>query len=168
MSFHITLVTLLKCCYNLQFVNISSSNFKMLWLMTIQTLCCQILQAIVTFAEVFPLFVNFFVLLTKRLRGTQVFNWTPIKYLFSPKSLHVCILQLQCLKRLPDESMADELMVVSLWKHEMNRIIRDRISRSADLNWFDEILEKTLVQVWCMGWWPYNTFNKLNWWCSFH
>ena len=43
--------------------------------------------------------------------------------------------------------MADESMVVSLWKHEMNRIIRDRISRSSDLNWFDEILEKTIAQV---------------------
>ena len=53
----------------------------------------------------------------------------------------------QCLKRLPDESMADEAMVVSLFKHEMNRIIRDRISRSSDLNWFDEIMEKTIAQV---------------------
>ncbi|XP_052807484.1 dynein axonemal heavy chain 5-like isoform X7 [Mya arenaria] len=66
-------------------------------------------------------------------------------YLFTLKDLTTCY---QCLKRLPDESMADELMVVSLWKHEMNRIIRDRISRSSDLNWFDEILEKTLSQYW--------------------
>ena len=51
------------------------------------------------------------------------------------------------MKRLPDESMADEAMVVSLFKHEMNRIIRDRISRSSDLNWFDEIMEKTIAQV---------------------
>ena len=43
--------------------------------------------------------------------------------------------------------MADESMVVSLFKHEMNRIIRDRISRSSDLNWFDEIMEKTIAQV---------------------
>jgi hypothetical protein len=51
------------------------------------------------------------------------------------------------LKRLPDESMADEIMVVSLWKHEMNRIVRDRIARSSDLNWFDEIMEKTITTV---------------------
>ena len=43
--------------------------------------------------------------------------------------------------------MADDSMVVSLFKHEMNRIIRDRISRSSDLNWFDEIMEKTIAQV---------------------
>jgi len=43
--------------------------------------------------------------------------------------------------------MADELMVVSLWKHEMNRIIRDRIARTSDLNWFDEIMEKTQTLV---------------------
>ena len=59
----------------------------------------------------------------------------------------IVIFFLQCLKRLPDESMADESMVVSLFKHEMNRIIRDRISRSSDLNWFDEIMEKTIAQV---------------------
>ncbi|XP_053397319.1 dynein axonemal heavy chain 5-like isoform X6 [Mercenaria mercenaria] len=66
-------------------------------------------------------------------------------YLFTLKDLTTCY---QCLKRLPDESMADEVMVVSLWKHEMNRIIRDRISRSSDLNWFDEIMEKTVSQYW--------------------
>ena len=59
----------------------------------------------------------------------------------------MCIGFFQCLKRLPDESMADDSMVVSLFKHEMNRIIRDRISRSSDLNWFDEIMEKTIAQV---------------------
>ncbi|KAL4232681.1 hypothetical protein ACF0H5_007369 [Mactra antiquata] len=66
-------------------------------------------------------------------------------YLFTLKDLTTCY---QCLKRLPDESMADESMVISLWKHEMNRIIRDRISRSSDLNWFDEIIEKTITQYW--------------------
>ena len=59
----------------------------------------------------------------------------------------MCFVFFQCLKRLPDESMADDSMVVSLFKHEMNRIIRDRISRSSDLNWFDEIMEKTIAQV---------------------
>ncbi|XP_060567478.1 dynein axonemal heavy chain 5-like [Ruditapes philippinarum] len=66
-------------------------------------------------------------------------------YLFTLKDLTTCY---QCLKRLPDESMADEIMVVSLWKHEMNRIVRDRIARSSDLNWFDEIMEKTITTFW--------------------
>ena len=57
--------------------------------------------------------------------------------------VHFC----QCLKRLPDESMADESMVVALFKHELNRIMRDRISRSADLFWFDDMIEQTIAQV---------------------
>ncbi|KAL5009692.1 hypothetical protein ScPMuIL_011997 [Solemya velum] len=61
-------------------------------------------------------------------------------YLFTLKDITQCF---QCMKRLPDESMADEHMVVSLWKHEITRIIRDRISRTSDLIWFDETLGKT-------------------------
>jgi hypothetical protein len=46
------------------------------------------------------------------------------------------------LKRLPEESRADETLipVISLWKHEMTRIMRDRIARTADLNWFDQTI----------------------------
>ncbi|XP_041355189.1 dynein gamma chain, flagellar outer arm-like isoform X3 [Gigantopelta aegis] len=64
-------------------------------------------------------------------------------YLFTLKDLAKCF---QCLKRLPDESRADEMMVVSLWKHEMVRILRDRLSRTCDINWFDDLLEETISE----------------------
>ena len=56
---------------------------------------------------------------------------------------------LQCMKRLPEESRADESLipVISLWKHEMHRIIRDRISRTADLNWFDQTISGIIDSV---------------------
>ncbi|OWF37572.1 Dynein heavy chain 5, axonemal [Mizuhopecten yessoensis] len=68
-------------------------------------------------------------------------------YLFSLKDITVCF---QNLKRLPEESLADETMVpvVSLWRHEMQRIIKDRISRTADLNWFDSLLQETIESTW--------------------
>jgi len=54
---------------------------------------------------------------------------------------------LQCLKRLPDESRADETLVVSLWRHEMERIIRDRLCRHADCLWFDDTMQDVLKEV---------------------
>ncbi|XP_067674368.1 uncharacterized protein [Haliotis asinina] len=66
-------------------------------------------------------------------------------YLFTLKDLTKCF---QCLKRLPDESRADENMVVSLWRHEIQRIMKDRISRTADKNWFDDTLEKSIQETW--------------------
>ena len=53
----------------------------------------------------------------------------------------------QCMRRLADESKADEIMVISFWRHEMNRIVRDRISRTSDLNWFDDKLEAVIEAV---------------------
>lgn len=53
----------------------------------------------------------------------------------------------QCLKRLADESKADEMMVISLWRHELTRIIRDKISRTSDLNWFDDKLDAIISAV---------------------
>lgn len=52
------------------------------------------------------------------------------------------------MKRLPDESRADEKMVVSLWKHEMERIMKDRICRYSDLEWFDETLNELVTELW--------------------
>ena len=54
----------------------------------------------------------------------------------------------QCLKRLADESRADEKMVVSLWKHEMERVMKDRICRHADLQWFEETMAETVRERW--------------------
>ncbi|XP_070190368.1 uncharacterized protein [Littorina saxatilis] len=66
-------------------------------------------------------------------------------YLFTLKDISKCF---QCLRRLADESKADEGTVVALWRHEVSRIMRDRISRSTDLLWFDDKLEQALVQHW--------------------
>lgn len=38
-------------------------------------------------------------------------------------------------------------MVVSLWKHELIRTVRDRITQTADLNWFDEKLGGIITTV---------------------
>ena len=62
--------------------------------------------------------------------------------------LHMFVyVNLQCMKRLADESRADEELVVSMWYHETQRLMRDRICRHADLCWFDETLEKTVSEV---------------------
>ncbi len=36
---------------------------------------------------------------------------------------------------------------MSLWKHETQRIMRDRICRFADVAWFDETLEEIVKEV---------------------
>lgn len=51
------------------------------------------------------------------------------------------------MKRLPEESRGDEHLVVSLWKHESERVLRDRICRQADLLWFDENLDNIMAEV---------------------
>ncbi|ESO89151.1 hypothetical protein LOTGIDRAFT_229063 [Lottia gigantea] len=65
-------------------------------------------------------------------------------YLFTLKDITKCF---QCLQRLADESKADDLMVISLWKHETQRIMRDRICRTSDLNWFDDKLDKLIEKI---------------------
>lgn len=53
------------------------------------------------------------------------------------------------MKKLPEESRADETLipVISLWRHEMHRIIRDRLSRTSDLIWFDTTIQEIIEQV---------------------
>ncbi|CAB3999965.1 Hypothetical predicted protein, partial [Paramuricea clavata] len=43
----------------------------------------------------------------------------------------------QGLKNCPEEMRADEDYVVSLWQHEVQRVMGDRISRSDDSTWFE-------------------------------
>ncbi|XP_028415382.1 dynein heavy chain 8, axonemal-like isoform X2 [Dendronephthya gigantea] len=43
----------------------------------------------------------------------------------------------QGLKNCPEEMRADEDYVVSLWQHEVHRVVGDRISRSDDSTWFE-------------------------------
>ena len=41
---------------------------------------------------------------------------------------------------------ADEDYIVSLWQHEMYRVMKDRISRVADNIWFDKTLKAVLKE----------------------
>ncbi|KAK6987321.1 dynein heavy chain 5 axonemal, partial [Biomphalaria glabrata] len=66
-------------------------------------------------------------------------------YLFTLKDITKCF---QCLRRLAEESKADDIMVVSLWRHELVRIVRDGISRMADLHWLDEKITAVLNETW--------------------
>jgi hypothetical protein len=51
---------------------------------------------------------------------------------------------LQCLRRLSDESRADDRLVVSLWKHETERIVKDQLCRYTDIAWFEETMQETM------------------------
>ncbi|XP_064629693.1 uncharacterized protein LOC135488785 isoform X2 [Lineus longissimus] len=77
----------------------------------------------------------------------KVLRMTPMPgrrhYLFTLKDITTCF---QCLRRLADESRADEHLVISLWRHEMERIMRDRLCRASDVNWFDEELKTTVSE----------------------
>lgn len=53
----------------------------------------------------------------------------------------------QTFKLLTDESREDKGLVVSLWKHEMNRVVRDRLCRHGDILWFDETINKVVSDV---------------------
>lgn len=53
----------------------------------------------------------------------------------------------QTFKLLTDESREDDNLVVSLWKHEMNRVVRDRLCRHGDILWFDETIDKIVSDV---------------------
>lgn len=78
------------------------------------------------------------VLLMSNLEGRE-------HYLYNLKDFNTCC---QCLRRLPDETRADEAAVVSFWAHELRRIITDRIGRTADLMWFDETLKSLVAETW--------------------
>ena len=53
----------------------------------------------------------------------------------------------QCLRRIADEDRANDVYVISLWKHEMERIIGDQLCRTADVQWFEESLNKVTVEM---------------------
>ena len=42
---------------------------------------------------------------------------------------------------------ADEEYMVSLWQHEMTRVVKDRISRSVDIKWFEKTLKAVIKEV---------------------
>lgn len=51
------------------------------------------------------------------------------------------------LKTLSEKSRADEKMVVSFWKHEMERLIKDQICRQSDVQWFQETMKEIINKV---------------------
>ena len=53
----------------------------------------------------------------------------------------------QCLRRIADEDRGNDVYVISLWKHEMERIIGDQLCRNADVIWFDEALQKVTNEM---------------------
>jgi len=42
---------------------------------------------------------------------------------------------------------ADEEYMVSLWQHEILRVVKDRICRSVDMQWFDKTLKAVIKEV---------------------
>ncbi|KAM9316607.1 uncharacterized protein PAF06_007656 [Gastrophryne carolinensis] len=52
----------------------------------------------------------------------------------------------QSLRKLSSEDREDRKTVVEYWQHEVNRIIRDKLCRHADINWFDSELTKTITE----------------------
>ena len=38
--------------------------------------------------------------------------------------------------------------MVSLWKHEIERVMKDRICRFADLKWFEQEMDETIDEIW--------------------
>ena len=53
----------------------------------------------------------------------------------------------QGLKNCSEEMQADEEYVVSLWQHEVTRVIKDRICRSLDIKWFEKTLKTIIKEV---------------------
>ncbi|XP_031757885.1 dynein gamma chain, flagellar outer arm isoform X2 [Xenopus tropicalis] len=64
-------------------------------------------------------------------------------YLFSIREINRTY---QALRRLSNEDREDHITVVSYWKHEMCRVVQDRICRQIDLNWFKYELSNTIAK----------------------
>jgi len=62
-------------------------------------------------------------------------------------TLRQLIKMCQCLRRLTDEERANEHYVVSLWSHEMERMIGDQLCRSSDVRWFETSLKQITGEV---------------------
>ena len=42
---------------------------------------------------------------------------------------------------------ADEEYMVSLWQHEVTRVVKDRVCRSVDIKWFEKTLKSIIKEV---------------------
>ncbi|XP_077863126.1 dynein axonemal heavy chain 5-like [Saccoglossus kowalevskii] len=65
-------------------------------------------------------------------------------YLFTLKDLTVAF---QCLTRLSEEAREKEIMVISLWRHELKRIMLDQLCRNADITWFEQNMQDIITEV---------------------
>ncbi|KAM5165175.1 dynein axonemal heavy chain 5-like [Mantella aurantiaca] len=52
----------------------------------------------------------------------------------------------QSLRRLSHEDREDRSTVVTYWQHEVHRVIRDKLCRHADINWFDSEMANTIKE----------------------
>ncbi|XP_068137634.1 dynein axonemal heavy chain 5-like isoform X2 [Hyperolius riggenbachi] len=52
----------------------------------------------------------------------------------------------QSLRKLSSEDREDHSIVLAYWQHEAHRVMRDRICRYADINWFDSELTKAIKE----------------------
>ena len=48
----------------------------------------------------------------------------------------------QCFRRIHEEDRQNEVYIASFWKHEMERLIGDQLSRTSDVSWFEDNLNK--------------------------
>ncbi|XP_073445808.1 uncharacterized protein [Dendrobates tinctorius] len=64
-------------------------------------------------------------------------------YLFSLREITKVF---QSLRKLSNEDREDQCTVVAYWEHEMNRVIRDRLCRQADISWFKSELTTTITE----------------------
>ncbi|XP_018425842.1 PREDICTED: dynein gamma chain, flagellar outer arm-like [Nanorana parkeri] len=53
----------------------------------------------------------------------------------------------QSLRRLSSEDREDRSTVAAYWQHEVHRVIRDRLCRHADINWFDSEMTQKIKEV---------------------
>ena len=67
--------------------------------------------------------------------------------LHSLSNLFCILIFTQCLRRLSEEAREEANMVISLWKHEVTRIMQDRLCRTADVNWFAQNLSEIMKEV---------------------
>ncbi|XP_077343463.1 dynein axonemal heavy chain 5-like [Lithobates pipiens] len=52
----------------------------------------------------------------------------------------------QSLRKLSSEDREDRSIVIAYWQHEVHRVIRDRLCRHADINWFDSEMAKKIKE----------------------
>lgn len=63
------------------------------------------------------------------------------------RAIHTALFLFQGLKSCSEEMRADEEYMVSLWQHEVTRVVKDRLCRSVDIKWFEKNLKAIVKEV---------------------